>query len=385
MNPLIQLKHTTSVFLLAFALVCFVLLPKAPAAPETALRGFNTADGDHALAGVTTGIANTAVGWHSLGGDTSGSSNSGFGAGTLVLNNGDQNTAVGTLALFLNTTGLQNTAVGNGALLHNDTGEDNNALGAFALFSNVGGFFNNAVGRNSLMVSDGDQNNVMGDDAMFSNTTGSFNTAVGDDALNACIDGNSNIAIGDEAGTGIVHGSNIIMIGVSDVSSAFGESDNTCYINNIFGEPVGVGPGQAVFVDQDGVLGFTTSSRRYKHDIKPMDKASEALFALKPVTFKYNSDKQGMTCFGLIAEDVAEVNHDLVLRDKKGEVSSVRYEQINAMLLNEFLKEHRRNEQQEATIARQQKQIDALTAGLQKVRAQLDLSKLAPQTVLNNQ
>ncbi len=129
-----------------------------------------------------------------------------------------------------------------------------------------------------------------------------------------------------------------------------------------------------------------------------MEKTSEAILALKPVTFRYKQelDPNGIPQFGLVAEDVEKVNPDLVARDNEGRPYSVRYEAVNAMLLNEFLKEHRKVEQQETTIAqlkkelqatttRQQKQIDALTAGLQKVSAQLELSKSAPQTVLNKQ
>jgi Chaperone of endosialidase len=129
-----------------------------------------------------------------------------------------------------------------------------------------------------------------------------------------------------------------------------------------------------------------TSSARFKDDIKPMDNASEALFALKPVTFRYKAeiDPAGISEFGLVAEDVARVNHDLVVCDKEGKPYTVRYDAVSAMLLNEFLKAHRKMEEQEATIAKQQKQIDALTAGLQKMSAQLELSKTAPQTVVNN-
>ena len=145
-------------------------------------------------------------------------------------------------------------------------------------------------------------------------------------------------------------------------------------------------------IDQDGKLGTNSSSRRFKHDIKPMEKASEAILSLKPVTFHYKIDKKETPQFGLVAEEVAEVSPDLVVRDKQGEIYSVRYEAVNAMLLNEFLKEHRKNEQQEATITHQQEQIEALTATLkeqasqiQKVSAQIELSKSAPQTVLNTQ
>jgi trimeric autotransporter adhesin len=133
------------------------------------------------------------------------------------------------------------------------------------------------------------------------------------------------------------------------------------------------------------VVGIRNSSRRYKHDIQPMDKASETLYRLKPVTFKYNSDWKGTKQYDLIAEDVEEVDPGLVTRDKEGKLYSVRYDQVNAMLLNEFLKAHRKIEQQGATIAQQQKQIEALTAGLQKVSAQLEVSHPAPQTVLNGQ
>ena len=117
-----------------------------------------------------------------------------------------------------------------------------------------------------------------------------------------------------------------------------------------------------------------------------MDEASNKLFALKPVTFRYKKpiDPAGISQFGLVAEEVEKVNPDLVVRDKEGKPYSVRYDQVNAMLLNEFLKEHRKNEEQEATIVRLQKQVETLTAGLQKVNAQIELNNAAPQTVLNN-
>jgi hypothetical protein len=141
-----------------------------------------------------------------------------------------------------------------------------------------------------------------------------------------------------------------------------------------------------VFVNTDGKLGTLTSSARFKTDIKPMDNTSEAILSLKPVTFRYKKevDTHGIPQFGLVAEDVEKVNPDLVVRDADGKVYTVRYEAVNAMLLNEFLKEHKTVQEQGATIARQQKQIEALTAGLQKVSAQLEVSKAAPQTVLNN-
>jgi hypothetical protein len=140
-----------------------------------------------------------------------------------------------------------------------------------------------------------------------------------------------------------------------------------------------------VYIDSDGQLGTNPSSARFKQDIHSMDQASEAILALKPVTFHYKHDANNTSQFGLIAEEVAEVNPDLVVRDKNGEIYTVRYDAVNAMLLNEFLKEHRTVRQLKATVAQQQKQIEALTAGLQKVSARLEASKAAPQTVLNSQ
>ena len=185
------------------------------------------------------------------------------------------------------------------------------------------------------------------------------------------------------AGAGVTTASGVICIG--NVGANVSDS---CYISQIFGRTSS--GGTTVFINSDGKLGTTVSSRRFKEEITPMERSSEALFALKPVTFRYKKgmDPQGMSQFGLVAEDVEAINPDLVVRDKEGKPYSVRYDQVNAMLLNEFLKEHRKVEQQrkdfEAALAQQQKQIDTLTVGLQKVSAQLELSKHAPQTVLNN-
>ena len=149
-----------------------------------------------------------------------------------------------------------------------------------------------------------------------------------------------------------------------------------------------------VQVDADGKLGFVTSSRRYKHDIEPMDKASEALYALKPVTYRYNGDidPAHVKMFGLIAEDVAKVSPDLAVRNAKGQVDAIRFDSINAMLLNEFLKEHRKVEDLETIITKQQKEMETVIARLkeqeskiQKVSAQVELDRAAPQTVANNE
>ena len=231
----------------------------------------------------------------------------------------------------------------------------------------------------------------MGDDAMFNNTTGSFNTAIGDDALDANVDGNSNVAIGDEAGTGLGPSvSNCIAIGAPG-AGPFATFDNTCFIGSIFGEPVSdPGSQTAVFVDTFNVVGIFNSSQRYKHDIQPMDKASETIYSLKPVTFKFNSDWKGTTQYGLIAEEVEKVDPKLVTHAKDGETVSVHYEHINSMLLNEFLKEHKKVQNLEATVTQQAKGMEVLTAQLreqaaqiQKVSAQLEVNKPAPQVVTN--
>jgi hypothetical protein len=359
------------------ALVCFGLMPGAkavePEAPDLDRGGGNTSDGAGALASLTTGQFNSAFGFDSL----------------LLLSDASFDTGIGAGALLLDNAGT-NTAVGAGALFSNTTGSDNNAVGAFAMFSNVDGTFNNAHGRNALVNSQGSQNNAMGDLAMENNTSGSGNTAIGDDALRTNVDGSGNVAVGDEAGTGLgASVNNCIAINVPG-AGPFATFDNTCFIGSIFDQPVSdVGTQEAVFVDQFNVIGISASSRRYKHDIKPMDKASEAILALKPVTFKYNSDINGRTQYGLVAEDVAQVNPDLVVR-RNGEVSTVRYEQVNAMLLNEFLKEHKKVQSLETTVALQAKGMEVLTAQLkeqaaqiQKVSAQVEVNKAAPQTVAN--
>jgi hypothetical protein len=345
-----------------------------PAAPDLDRGGGNTSDGAGALASLTSGQFNSAFGFDSLLVLSDASFDTGIGAGALLLDNGGSNTAVGAGALFSNTTG-----------------SDNNAVGTFALFTNSTGFFNNAHGRNALLNSDSSENNAFGDLAMENNTTGASNTAIGDDALRFNVDGSGNVAVGDEAGTGLGTAvNNCIAINVPG-AGPFAALDNTCFIGSIFDQPVSdVGTQEAVFVDQFNVIGISASSRRFKHDIQPMDNASEAILALKPVTFKYNADKNGRTQYGLIAEEVATVNPDLVVQHKDGEISTVRYEQVNAMLLNEFLKEHTKVQSLETTVALQAKGMEVLTAQLkeqaaqiQKVSAQLEVSKPAPQVVTN--
>ncbi len=238
------------------------------------------------------------------------------------------------------------------------------------------------------------RNTAIGAQALFSQTAANGNTAVGDSALFSDSTGALNTALGSSAGINVTTANNVICIGAG-VAGA--NVENSCFIGNIRNVQTQNADAIAVLIDSAGQLGTMSSSRRFKGDIKPMDKTSEAILALKPVTFHYKSDTKNMPCFGLIAEEVAEVNPDLVVRDEKGEIYTVRYEAVNAMLLNEFLKEHRKVQEQEATIAQlkstlakketidahQQEQIEALTAGLQKVSAQLEASKPAPQVVNN--
>ena len=338
MNPLIQLKKATPPFLGLFVLVCLTLSPRVQAVvppPDGGYPGGNTAEGASALFSLTTGSYNTAVGFFSLRSNTIGSFNTATGAGALFLTSGNNpnsataNTATGAVALLSNTTGFANTASGAGALLFN--------------------------------------------------TNGAFNTA-----------------LGFEAGSSVTTARHVIAIGTTGANV-----DNSCYIGQIYGS-FNTAQSAVVYIDPDGRLGTGPSARRFKKDIADMGAASEVLLSMRPVTFHFktqDTEKAGRETsqFGLIAEEVAEVNPDLILRDKEGEIYSVRYDAVNAMLLNEFLKEHRKNEEQqatitqlkstdakqEATIAKQQKQIEALTAGQQRVSAQLEASKPAPQVVNN--
>jgi Chaperone of endosialidase len=393
------------------ALSCFAPCPTAQAVsppPDGGYPGGNTAEGQNALFSLTSGTFNTGVGLFSLNALSAGTFCTGVGAGTLLSNTADENTATGAGALLSNTAGSLNTANGAFSLFSNTTGDGNTATGMQALFSNTVGEANTATGFQALNLNTaGVQNTANGNQALFANTTGAFNTAIGVQALISNItgdhntalgeqalftntSGDSNTAIGDAAGTFITGNGNVcIGAGVTGVA---GESDHT-YIRNIDTTAVNGGTSDFVTVDlSTGLLGHLTSSRRYKEDIKLMDKASEVLFALKPVTYHYKKDidrAQGLD-YGLIAEDVAKVDPNLAIRDGKGQIESVRYNAINAMLLNEFLKEHRKVQDLEVTVAQQHKGIELLTAQLkeqaaqiEKVSAQVEMSGPASRVVAN--
>jgi trimeric autotransporter adhesin len=380
MNPLIQLKTITPPLLITLTLLCLGLLPKVQAvvpAPDGGYPNFTTAEGNSALQNLTTGVGNTAVGWRSLFANTTGNLNTASGAGALLLNTGDNNTASGALALLSNTTGSLNTANGAFALFSNTTGGSNTAIGLAALRNNTGGAFPS-----------GSQNTAIGTSALLGNTTGGQNTAIGMSALHFNTTGSSNTALGLAAGESQTTGSNNVYVGAGMFGVA-GEN-NACYIASIFGQTST--NGIPVLINSNNKLGTSTSSKRFKEEIKPMDRVSEALFSLKPVTFHYKKeiDPVGVSQFGLVAEDVEKVNPDLIVRDKEGKPYTVRYDAVNAMLLNEFLKEHREVAELKSTVAEQRKGMEAMAAQLkeqasqiQKVSAQLEASKPAPQVVTN--
>ena len=409
-------------FLLILLLLgCFGLSPVAQAvlpAPDGGYPNGNTAEGDDALFSLITGFGNTAIGNDALFGTTTGNFNTANGASALTSNttgsfntaNGyaalqsnttaDGNTANGYIALSSNTTGIGNTATGYQTLIVNTTGDRNTANGIDALFSNTTGSFNTAIGGSTLASNTtGGDNTATGVNALINNTTGNGNTATGLYALQNNTTGSSNIALGTFAGTNLTTGDNNIDVGNAGVSAEANTirigtagTQTNAYMSGIY--QTTVARGLAVVIDSTGHLGTKGSSERFKDAIKPMDEASEAIHALKPVTFHYKKDldPEGIPQFGLVAEEVAKVNPDLVARDDQGKIYTVRYDAVNAMLLNEFLKEHRTVQElksnaakQEATIAKQQTQIEALISGLQKVSDQLELSKPAPRTVKNNQ
>ncbi len=420
------------------ALVCFGLCQQVQSVTDTpdpgSLPTSNTADGQGALGSLTTGLYNSAFGFLSVLSLSDANFDTGVGAGALLVDNGGQNTAIGAGALFSTTTGANNDAVG-----------------AFALFNNVEGDFNNAFGHSALQNNLGFQNNAMGDEAMINNTTGNFNTAIGDDALHACTEGNSNVAIGDEAGNNLTTGAsniyigagvqagdpaenNFIRIGDNLPSGGIGVLDggplanfvligtglntqgisvgtligfgnvsignglqtttgaSTCNIGGIFNQTPPAGSHTVMVGPNNQLADATLSSRRFKKDIAPIDKISESILALRPVTFHWKTDNTNEPEFGLVAEEVAEVNLDWITRNPQGEISGVRYETIPILLLNEFLKEHKKVQNLEVTVAQQQKGMEVLTAQLkeqaaqiQKVSAQVQMAKPATKVAVGNQ
>jgi hypothetical protein len=356
----------------------------------------NTATGYSALINNTTGGGNTATGSGALGGNQVGNFNTATGESALSWNTtGSSNTAIGAAALGLNTTGTRNTASGFQALagvfspVTPVTGSDNTADGYRALRSVTNGRANTATGSSALLNNTtGFQNTASGVSALLANTTGNGNTAFGSSTLQRNT-GSYNTAVGFNAGAALTTGHDnvdIQTVGVAGESNTMrigSVKQTSTFISGIRGVTTTNANAVPVVVDSAGQLGTVSSSRRFKDDVKPMDNASDAILALKPVSFHYKSDTKNTPQFGLIAEEVAKVNPDLVVRDDKGEIYTVRYEAVNAMLLNEFLKEHRKVEDQAGEIAQMKKQIEALTATVRKVSDQVALGKPAPQLVAN--
>ena len=332
----------------------------------------NTANGAFALFSNTTGNFNTASGATALQNNTVGVGNTAVGAEALLVNTeGARNTASGFDALFQNTTGSQNTANGSGALFSNTTGNDNVAVGRLALANNAAGSENTAVGNEALQANTAVNNTAVGFQALATNVSGAANTAIGFSALSNNT-GDFNIALGNNAGAALTTGSVNIHIGNGGVAgddhtTRIGSVETRAFIAGIRNVTTGNNNAIPVLIDSAGQLGTMSSSRRFKKDINPMDTASEAILALKPVRFHYKSDSTNRPEFGLIAEQVAAVNPNLVVRDANGSIYTVRYDAVNAMLLNEFLKAHRKLEEQD-------KQIETLTNKLQKVSDQLELN-----------
>ncbi|MGC1323056.1 MAG: tail fiber domain-containing protein [Candidatus Udaeobacter sp.] len=390
--------------------------------PDGGYPNQTTAEGQNALFNLTSGINNTALGFDALWNDTTGGYNTATGEQALYLNvignyntatgyralynnTASKNTADGFRALYLNTSGQFNTAAGFQALYNNTTADQNTAFGYNALYNNTTSEFNIAVGDltlfsfNGTTVLDG-ANTAVGSIALNALTSGEENVAIGRRALEFSTSGSNNTALGWRAGDNYTGGeSGNISIG-SDVTGVGGENNKT-RIGNI--TATAFTTGGFFLYEVNGAIGIFTSSRKFKDDIKPIDKASETIYSLNPVTFraKPEADPSRPRGFGLIAEEVEKVNPDLVSHGEK-DIVTVRYESINAMLLNEFLKEHKKVEAQEATIvqlkkdllataARQQEDLKALTATLkeqakqiERVKALVPLTKPVPQLAGNN-
>jgi hypothetical protein len=319
----------------------------------------NTAMGTNALSNLTTGGDNTAAGAFVLDANTTGSNNSAFGNDSLNNNTtGNDNTAVGNEAMLFNVTGSNNTATGSESLFNNASGNDNTATGWWAMYENTSGNYNTASGYDALYNNtignynnaygylalhnntSGQQNSASGVQSLYVNHTGNFNTASGTDALYSNQSGSSNIGVGYKAGYNLTTGSNNIDIGNTGVAAEAAtirigttSTQTKTFIAGIYGTSVS---GSTVVVSSTGQLGVTVSSERFKTAIAPMGTASQKLQQLRPVTFHLKSDPNGTLQYGLIAEEVAKVYPDLVIRDQTGRIDGVRYDELAPMLLNEM-------------------------------------------------
>jgi hypothetical protein len=398
----------------------------------------NTAAGNYALAGNSSGFGNSAFGNVALSNNTTGTLNSAFGAGALASNNGSQNSAFGNGSLANNTTGQGNTGVGayslwysgtgsfntasgNQALYINYTGSYNTGTGAFALQANTSGYQNTASGSYALNAStvgnhntasgfqalysntNGNSNTADGDDALYANTTGYHNTASGAKALSSNTTGitnvafglealysnttgSNNIAVGTGAGYNLTYGNDNIDIGNDGVASESGKirigtpgTQIATYIAGIEGTKI---TGAAVYVTSSGQLGVLASSERYKTRIAPMGANTDKLQQLRPVSFHLKTDPNGPVQYGLIAEEVAKIYPELVIRDEAGKIQGVRYEELAPMLLSKVQQqaaEIRELNQQQKQFATQA-ELNGLKQQLQAALAALrSKNELVPQ------
>src|SRR5438477_1891268 len=441
LKPRIARRSMPCAALIILVLASSASLPAARGAldpaPDGGYPGYNTAEGDGALFNLANGASsntavgfsalysnggdnNTAVGWQALTSNTTGSDNTAVGsAAGDSIKAGSQNTAIGSSALFgaINASASYNTAIGFQSLYSVSTGYGNVANGWQALYSNRTGIYNTATGAEALYSNDANANNVTdfntatggralytnlsgtsntatGYLALYYNRSGSYNTAEGIGALSNNTIGSNNVAVRRDAGANLTTGCNNVRIGPK-VLGKTGEANTirigkqgtqtATYIAGISGKTVASGSAVAVFVDSNGKLGTVKSSARFKDEIRPMDKASDTILALKPVTFRYKKelDPDGVTQFGLIAEEVEKIDTRLVIRDEDGKVMTVRYDAVNAMLLNEFLKEHRKVQDQAVAIAQLKEQVNALAATVRRVSETKSTSS-KPRLTVNN-
>ena len=346
----------------------------------------NTALGTNALSNVVNGASpagsyNTATGYASLFTNLGGSDNTATGAFTLEFNSaGSANSAFGYAALYL-TTGSNNTGTGYAALSSNSTGANNTATGFEALYTNSTGSYNSASGYQALLENTtGQQNNASGVYALRANTTGSYNTATGVDALYRNTTGSSNIAEGYKAGFNLTTGSNNIDIGspgaaadsaVIRIGTITGTTptQTATYIAGIYGVTSFTG-GLPVVIDSKGQLGTTSSSARFKTAIAPLGPESAKLQELRPVSFRYKADPHGELRYGLIAEEVAQVYPELVVRNAEGRIDGVRYDELAPLLLNEVQQQQKQMTTQAETIAAQNDRLASQEAQLRDLKRQ---------------
>jgi hypothetical protein len=351
----------------------------------------DTGFGAFALGSNTTGSLNTAVGVSALGGNTAGEQNTAVGVSALYTNTtGEQNTAVGTSSLFANTTGNDNTAVGEISLFNNTTGYDNTSVGDASLVANTTGFSNSALGWYALSSNTTGQNNTafgasalfsnttgkgnaaQGANALYSNTTGIRNLAVGNNALVGNVSGSYNLALGFNAGSNVTTGSNNIEIGTAGTASdndtiqiGVQGTQTSTTIAGIYGTTL---TGSAVYVTPSGQLGVLASSERFKTDVQGMGSASDKIEELRPVTFKLKNDPRGTVQYGLIAEEVAKVYPELVIRGADGRIDGVRYEELAPLLLNLVKRQQAEITEQQQRYAAQAEQIAALSAAVEELK-----------------